>query len=103
MFINYFTFVLIYSPVPEIVDNSPKETSSDNGVANEAAARAEVPLTPEAPSTSLQIRLVDGTRLVATFNLSHTIGDIRRYIIAYPFNNLLLTFYCIKINHSVIF
>lgn len=86
----YFTSVWIHSPVPETVDNSSKDTSSDNGVANETAARAEVPLTPEAPTTSIQIRLVDGTRLVATFNLSHTIGDIRRYIIAYPFNNLLL-------------
>lgn len=63
----------------------PKEVLSDNGVANDVAARAEVPLTPDVPTTSLQIRLVDGTRLIATFNHSHTIGDIRRYIIAYPF------------------
>lgn len=66
-------------------NEAPKEIPSDNGVANEPAARAEVPLTPDAPTTSLQIRLVDGTRLVATFNQSHTIGDVRRYIIAYPF------------------
>lgn len=76
----------ICSPAPDVVGNEvPKEVSSDNGVANETTARAEVPLTPDAPTTSLQIRLVDGTRIVATFNHSHTIGDIRRYIIAYPF------------------
>lgn len=73
---------LLGSPVPEVVGNEAfKEASPDNGVANEAAARAEIPLTPDSPTTSLQIRLVDGTRLIATFNHSHTIGDIRRYII----------------------
>lgn len=76
----------MYSPAPEVVGNVvPKETPTDTGVANEAAARADVPLTSDAPTTTLQIRLVDGTRLIATFNHSHTIGDVRRYIIAYPF------------------
>ncbi len=30
------------------------------------------------PTTSLQLRLADGSRMVARFNLSHTIGDVRR-------------------------
>jgi UBX domain-containing protein 1 len=30
--------------------------------------------------TSLQLRLHDGTRLVAKFNHSHTVGDIRQFI-----------------------
>jgi len=66
-------------------NNSPIETPLDTGVPDETAARSEVPLIADAPTTSLQIRLIDGTRLVATFNHSHTIGDIHRYIIAYPF------------------
>ncbi|GAA5821420.1 hypothetical protein JCM10212_002338 [Sporobolomyces blumeae] len=33
-----------------------------------------------APTTQLQIRLRQGERMVATFNHSHTVGDIRRYI-----------------------
>lgn len=79
--------VHINSPAPDVVGNSaPKEVPLDNGVANETAARAEVPLTPDAPTTTLQIRLVDGTRLIATFNHSHTVGDIHRYIITYPFD-----------------
>jgi len=78
--------ICVYSPAPDVVSiEVPKEITPDNGIVNEANARAEVPLTPDAPTTSLQIRLVDGTRIVATFNHSHTIGDIRRYIIAYPF------------------
>lgn len=32
------------------------------------------------PVTQLQIRLSDGQRLVAKFNHSHTVGDVRRYI-----------------------
>ncbi|XP_001952475.1 NSFL1 cofactor p47 [Acyrthosiphon pisum] len=74
---------LLGSPAPDVVGiEVPKEVTSDSGVANEVNARAVVPLTPDAPTTPLQIRLVDGTRIVATFNHSHTIGDIRRYIIA---------------------
>ncbi|KAL4458526.1 hypothetical protein ABPG75_013391 [Micractinium tetrahymenae] len=32
------------------------------------------------PVTSIQLRLADGSRLRAEFNLSHTVGDIRRFI-----------------------
>ncbi|KAJ3204437.1 hypothetical protein HDU82_005844 [Entophlyctis luteolus] len=32
------------------------------------------------PVTSLQIRLADGTRMVARMNHSHTVGDVRRFI-----------------------
>ena len=34
------------------------------------------------PTTSLQIRLRDGSRLVARFNLGHTVGDIKKFIAA---------------------
>jgi UBX domain-containing protein 1 len=33
-----------------------------------------------APTTSVQIRLTDGTRLVSRMNLTHTVGDIRGFI-----------------------
>ncbi|KAL6990726.1 Plant UBX domain-containing protein 4 [Sarracenia purpurea var. burkii] len=32
------------------------------------------------PSTSIQLRLADGTRMIAHFNYHHTIGDIRAFI-----------------------
>lgn len=35
---------------------------------------------PSLPSTSIQLRLADGTRLVGHFNLHHTINDIRTFI-----------------------
>lgn len=34
------------------------------------------------PATSLQLRLADGSRMVARFNLSHTVADVRRFIAA---------------------
>lgn len=57
---------------------------------DETAARAKVPLIPNAPTTVLKIRLVDGTKLIAKFNHTHTIGDVCRYINAYPFKNYYL-------------
>ena len=35
---------------------------------------------PSKPKTSIQIRLADGSRQVAEFNVDHTVGDIRRFI-----------------------
>ncbi|KAJ7328289.1 ubiquitin-related domain-containing protein [Mycena albidolilacea] len=32
------------------------------------------------PTTSIQVRLVDGTRLIARMNLTHTVGDLRGFI-----------------------
>jgi UBX domain-containing protein 1 len=32
------------------------------------------------PSTSLQIRFTDGSRVVARFNTSHTISDVRAFV-----------------------
>ncbi|CAN6248960.1 unnamed protein product [Urochloa humidicola] len=32
------------------------------------------------PFTSIQLRLADGTRMVARFNMHHTVGDIRSFI-----------------------
>lgn len=32
------------------------------------------------PSTSIQLRLADGTRLISHFNYHHTISDIRAFI-----------------------
>lgn len=53
-----------------------------------AAAASTAPANPQASSgadesketTSIQLRLHDGTRLVAKFNLTQTVGDIRRFV-----------------------
>lgn len=53
--------------------------------ANEAQAKKELDLDTSKPTTTLQIRLADGSVVKAQFNLSHTVADLRRYIITYPF------------------
>jgi len=40
------------------------------------------------PTTSIQIRLADGTRMVCRMNLTHTVGDIRNFINASRPENL---------------
>ncbi|KAF6159125.1 hypothetical protein GIB67_032742 [Kingdonia uniflora] len=35
---------------------------------------------PALPSTSIQLRLADGTRMIARFNFHHTVSDIRSFI-----------------------
>ncbi|XP_065225683.1 NSFL1 cofactor p47 [Planococcus citri] len=57
---------------PSLANES--STSEDNAQAN------PVEVDNSKPTTNIQIRLADGSRLVGTFNHNHTVGDIRRYI-----------------------
>ncbi|KAF8541576.1 hypothetical protein BDD12DRAFT_494359 [Trichophaea hybrida] len=43
-------------------------------------AATSVNIDSSAPTTSLQIRLGDGTRLVSRFNHSHTVGDLYNFV-----------------------
>jgi hypothetical protein len=45
-----------------------------------AAPQPKFEVDEGAPSTSVQVRLADGTRLVTRMNLSHTVGDIRSFV-----------------------
>ncbi|ORZ20317.1 hypothetical protein BCR42DRAFT_346927 [Absidia repens] len=66
------------SPAP------PASPSSSSNTANTSAAPSTSAVAPELdasqPTTSVQIRLGDGSRLVGKFNHNHTVGDLRRYI-----------------------
>ncbi|XP_064476804.1 NSFL1 cofactor p47-like [Ornithodoros turicata] len=64
--------------LPGVVQKPPS-TSEPGG---EDAARKAVPLDASQPSTSIQIRLADGSRIVAKLNDTHTIADVRNYIVA---------------------
>ncbi|KNE70457.1 hypothetical protein AMAG_14585 [Allomyces macrogynus ATCC 38327] len=41
---------------------------------------AEFEVDPTQPTTSVQVRLADGTRLVGKFNHAHTVGDLRQFV-----------------------
>ncbi|KAH7968407.1 hypothetical protein HPB52_008266 [Rhipicephalus sanguineus] len=47
----------------------------------EANARRAINLNEALPTTNIQIRLSDGSRLVAHMNQSNTVADIRKYIV----------------------
>ncbi|KAF8425557.1 hypothetical protein EV426DRAFT_595633 [Tirmania nivea] len=69
------------SPTPEIA-TAPIATTAPVAAPQTSAA----PTTPQVnidssqPTTSLQIRLGDGARLVSRFNHSHTVGDIYNFV-----------------------
>ncbi|XP_011865774.1 PREDICTED: NSFL1 cofactor p47 isoform X1 [Vollenhovia emeryi] len=72
---------MLGSPSPATVGMTVPTDPADQA-ANEAQAKKELELDASKPTTTLQIRLADGSIVKAQFNLSHTVADLRRYIIA---------------------
>ncbi|OEL22190.1 Plant UBX domain-containing protein 4 [Dichanthelium oligosanthes] len=54
--------------------------TSSAAASSTATAPRTITVDDSLPSTSLQIRFADGSRLVARFNMSHTISDVRAFI-----------------------
>ncbi|XP_067654863.1 NSFL1 cofactor p47-like [Haliotis asinina] len=72
---------MLGSPAPNLV-SSPPEAAGASAVNDNTAQQAAVAVDASKPTTSIQIRLADGSRLVAKFNHSHRISDVRNYIIS---------------------
>lgn len=47
---------------------------------------ASIQADPSQPMTQIQVRLPNGQRLIAKLNLSHTVADLRTYILSYVFS-----------------
>jgi UBX domain-containing protein 1 len=65
--------------------SSSKSSSSSSSNDNVSSTNQNLPkyeLDESKPKTSIQIRLADGSKKVGKFNLNHTIGTIRQYIIS---------------------
>ncbi|KAK3719414.1 hypothetical protein QZH41_015661, partial [Actinostola sp. cb2023] len=62
------------SPTPTVKFNE------ENKVVSADSVPAIVSYDQSKPTTSIQLRLADGTRLVSKFNPSQTVGDIRAFI-----------------------
>lgn len=76
--------------------SSPSPASETNASEENAAPVSKIDVDSSKPTTNIQIRLADGSRLVGTFNYHHTVGDIRSYINAYPFSFTILTYFLAK-------
>jgi UBX domain-containing protein 1 len=59
---------------------TPSDTTSVGAASSTTTATKTITVDDSLPATSLQIRFADGSRLVARFNTSHTIGDVRTFI-----------------------
>ncbi|XP_061178194.1 NSFL1 cofactor p47-like [Saccostrea echinata] len=70
---------MLGSPAPTVV-RSPG-TSSSSSASTEEAAKQGVKVNDKAPTTNLQVRLADGSRLVIKLNHTHRVRDIRNYIV----------------------
>lgn len=49
------------------------------------SANQQLNVDAEQPTTMIQVRLADGSRVSGRFNHSHTVNDIRNYIIKYVY------------------
>ena len=81
------------SIAPELSSHTSAAATPSSAPPSSSSAPPSVPLDPAQPTTSIQIRLSDGSRLVAKFNPSHTINDIRQLINMYPLRFPHLKFY----------
>ena len=79
-------FIRFFSPAPAVVSSNASKTPATAALSDadkkkaEEQAKSAVSFDDSQPSTNIQIRLADGTRLVHRFNESSTVSDIRRFI-----------------------
>lgn len=67
--------------MPNITEDVTESSSNnDDTKPNDEGAKANLKLDTSAPTTTVQIRLADGTRLAGQFNLTHTVADIQQYV-----------------------
>ncbi|KAJ0082026.1 hypothetical protein Patl1_09914 [Pistacia atlantica] len=59
---------------------APEPTVGSTAPATAQTPSEDLVVDDKLPSTSIQIRLADGTRMIAQFNLHHTINDIHAHI-----------------------
>lgn len=71
---------MLGSPSPATVGMTMPTDLADQ-TANESQAKQKLKLDESKPVTTLQIRLADGSSVKAQFNLTHTMNDLRQYII----------------------
>ncbi|ORY29116.1 ubiquitin-related domain-containing protein [Naematelia encephala] len=62
--------------------SSSSSTSTSTPAPSAPTSAASFAVDDSKPTTSIQVRLGDGTRLVARVNLTHTVGDLRNFVTA---------------------
>jgi len=60
---------------------APQAAATADPAAAEKAAADKAKINADEPTTNVQVRLADGSRIVVKLNHSHTVGDLRSYIV----------------------
>merc|ERR1712071_352507 len=60
---------------------APVASPSQDPAQTEATAQSQAKVDSSQPLASVQVRLADGSRLVVKLNHSHTVADLRNYIL----------------------
>jgi len=68
---------MLGSPTPKVVSNA----TPNEKVSNEETAKKNLNLDESKPTTQVQIRLSDGSRIVIKANQTHKVSDLRQYIL----------------------
>lgn len=63
-----------------LVDDSAPPSQAAAAAASEGLPATWEGANPSLPRTTIQLRLADGSRMLAEFNLTQTVGDIRKFI-----------------------
>jgi UBX domain-containing protein 1 len=66
------------SIAPQVVPPTP--TSAVNPAQAETMAKQKVGLDESQPASNIEVRMADGSRLIARLNHTHTLADLRTYI-----------------------
>jgi len=67
------------SIAPQVTATAPTSASADPA-ADENKAKAQAKVDDSKPTSNVQVRLADGSRLVVRLNHEHTVADLRNYI-----------------------
>eukprot|EP00124_Ichthyophonus_hoferi_P005876 Ihof_evm1s1013 gene=Ihof_evmTU1s1013 len=68
------------SPVPNVTSNKSSETTTTAPTTALTSSTSIIALDSTQPTTQIQVRLADGSRLIGKFNHTHTVGDIRNFV-----------------------
>jgi len=75
-------------PMPGSFPSAATSTASPASAVDRTEITTKFEVDQSQPTTSVQIRLADGTRMVCRMNLTHTVADIRNFINASRPENL---------------
>lgn len=68
------------APVPAVVSNPAPQAGPSSSSEAPSAPKTAFEVDQTQPTTNVQIRFADGSKMVAKMNLTHTVGDIRGII-----------------------